>query len=46
MADFCLIPIGIGTSVSKEIAECQRILHKSGLKYSMHAYGTNVGKEQ
>ncbi|KAJ3413968.1 hypothetical protein HDV05_007257 [Chytridiales sp. JEL 0842] len=42
MADFCVIPIGLGTSVSKEIAECQRILAKSGLKYQMHSYGTNV----
>ncbi|KAF5330888.1 hypothetical protein D9619_005459 [Psilocybe cf. subviscida] len=43
VADFCLIPIGTGsTSVAEEVAECQRILAQSGLKYKMHGYGTNI----
>ena len=42
MIDFCLIPIGVGVSVSPYITECQRILADSGLSHSMHAYGTNV----
>lgn len=44
VADFCLIPIGTGhdPSVSEYIAECARILDKSGLKYQMHGYGTNL----
>ncbi|KAJ3826225.1 hypothetical protein F5880DRAFT_128144 [Lentinula raphanica] len=29
-------------SVAGYIAECQRILEKSGLKYKMHGYGTNL----
>ncbi|KAK7038008.1 YkoF-like protein [Favolaschia claudopus] len=34
VADFCLIPMGTGAvSVAAEIAECQRILSKSGLTY-------------
>ncbi|TKX23450.1 putative thiamine-binding protein [Elsinoe australis] len=42
-ADFCLIPLGTPTaSVSKEIADVQRLLAKSGLKYSMHSAGTTV----
>ncbi|KAF2677458.1 hypothetical protein K458DRAFT_423942 [Lentithecium fluviatile CBS 122367] len=42
-ADFCLIPLGTPTaSVSKEVAEVQRLLKKSGLKYSMHSAGTTV----
>ncbi len=40
--DFCVVPIGVGVSVSKYVAECQKILEKSGLNYKMHAYGTNV----
>ncbi|KAJ4499138.1 hypothetical protein C8R41DRAFT_86555 [Lentinula lateritia] len=41
--DFCLIPMGTGEpSVAGYIAECQRILEKSGLKYKMHGYGTNL----
>jgi len=43
-ADFCLIPLGTPTaSVSKEVAEVQRLLKKSGLNYSMHSAGTTVG---
>ncbi|KAJ7047143.1 hypothetical protein C8F04DRAFT_1062834 [Mycena alexandri] len=43
VADFCLIPIGTGEpSVAEYIAECQRVLEKSGLKYKMHGYGTNL----
>ena len=42
--DFCLIPLGTPTaSVSKEVAEVQRLLKKSGLEYSMHSAGTTVG---
>ncbi len=40
--DFCVVPIGVGVSVSKYIAECQKILKKNGLNYKLHAYGTNV----
>ncbi|KAF2714349.1 hypothetical protein K504DRAFT_367240 [Pleomassaria siparia CBS 279.74] len=43
IADFCLIPLGTPTaSVSKEVAEVQRILKRSGLEYSMHSAGTTV----
>ncbi len=44
-ADFCLIPLGTPTaSVSLQIADVQRLLKQSGLKYSMHSAGTTVGK--
>ncbi|KAG9018930.1 hypothetical protein FRB90_008123 [Tulasnella sp. 427] len=43
VADFCLIPIGTAeTSVAEYIAECQRVLEKSGLSFKMHGYGTNL----
>ncbi|EIN07041.1 hypothetical protein PUNSTDRAFT_53446 [Punctularia strigosozonata HHB-11173 SS5] len=43
VADFCLIPIGTGEpSVAIHVAECQRVLEKTGLKYKMHGYGTNI----
>lgn len=36
-SDFCLVPIGTGDpSVAEHVAECQRILEKSGLKYKVH----------
>ncbi|KAF2843075.1 cell wall biogenesis protein-like protein Ecm15 [Patellaria atrata CBS 101060] len=43
-ADFCLIPIGTssGASVSKEIAQVQRLLKMSGLNYSLHSAGTTL----
>ncbi|VDB94119.1 unnamed protein product [Peniophora sp. CBMAI 1063] len=43
-ADFCLIPIGTGNgpSVAEHVAECARVLEKTGLKYEMHGYGTNL----
>ncbi len=43
--DFCLIPLGVGVSVSKYVAECQKIFKEANLNYSMHAYGTNVEGE-
>jgi len=42
-ADFCLIPMGLSDpSVAIYIAECQRVLEKTGLVYKMHGYGTNI----
>jgi len=45
IVDFCLIPIGVGVSVSKYIAECEKILSDAGLKTHLHAYGTNIEGE-
>jgi len=42
IADVCIIPIGIGVSVSKEVTVCEHILAEAGLKTRLHAYGTNV----
>lgn len=42
IADFCVVPLGVGVSVSKYVAECQRIFARAGLKTQMHAYGTNI----
>ena len=45
IADLCLIPIGVGVSVSREIAACERVLSEAGLKIQLHAYGTNIEGE-
>ena len=45
IADLCLIPIGVGVSVSKEIAACERVFAEAGLKVNLHAYGTNIEGE-
>lgn len=43
--DLCVVPIGVGLSVSKYIAECENILKEAGLKTMLHAYGTNIEGE-
>ncbi|TLD30736.1 hypothetical protein PspLS_02138 [Pyricularia sp. CBS 133598] len=41
--DFCLVPVGTGNvSVANEVAEVQKLLKASGLKYTMHSAGTTV----
>lgn len=45
IADFCIIPLGVGVSLSKYVAACEKILRQSNLKVQLHAYGTNVEGE-
>ncbi len=42
IADICIVPIGVGVSVSKYVATCEKILKDAGLNPKLHAYGTNV----
>ncbi len=42
IVDLCVVPMGVGVSVSKQVAECQRIIAAAGLEHQMHAYGTNI----
>lgn len=45
IADLCLVPLGVGISVSKYIAECEKIFKDSGLNPRLHGYGTNIEGE-
>jgi uncharacterized protein (TIGR00106 family) len=45
IADLCIVPMGVGVSVSAYVAACQRILTKAGLDIQLHAYGTNIEGE-
>ena len=45
IVDLCVVPIGVGLSVSKYIAECEKIIKQAGLKSMLHAYGTNIEGE-
>jgi uncharacterized protein (TIGR00106 family) len=45
IVDFCLIPLGVGISLSPYVAECQRIIEARGLSHQMHSYGTNIEGE-
>lgn len=40
--DLCVVPIGVGASVSSYVAVCQRVIRDSGLSHQMHANGTNI----
>jgi len=43
--DLCVIPIGVGTSLSDYVAACQRVLRDAGLSTRLHAFGTNIEGE-
>ena len=45
IVDLCVVPIGVGVSVSEYVTACERVLRKAGLKTFMHAYGTNIEGE-
>ena len=45
IADLCVVPLGVGVSVSKYVAACERVLNEAGLETHMHAYGTNIEGE-
>ena len=45
IADICVIPLGVGLSVSEHVAACERIFAEAGLDHRLHAYGTNVEGE-
>ncbi len=43
--DLCVVPLGVGVSVSPYIAACQRVLTDAGLQPHLHAYGTTIEGE-
>lgn len=45
MVDLCVVPMGVGVSVSKHVAACEQVLSDAGLKTHLHAYGTNIEGE-
>jgi uncharacterized protein (TIGR00106 family) len=45
IVDVCIVPIGVGVSVSKYVVECQRVLTAAGLEPHLHPYGTTVEGE-
>jgi len=40
--DLCVVPLGVGLSVSKYVSACEPIIREAGLKSMLHAYGTNI----
>jgi uncharacterized protein (TIGR00106 family) len=42
IVELSVIPIGVGTSLSKYIAEVMTVIKESSLKYESHSMGTNI----
>ena len=45
IADLSIVPLGVGLSLSRYIAACEKVLTDAGLNPGLHAYGTNVEGE-
>ncbi|MBU5612224.1 MTH1187 family thiamine-binding protein [Geomonas azotofigens] len=45
MVDLCIVPLGVGVSLSSYIAACEKVLNDAGLKIALHSYGTNIEGE-
>lgn len=45
IADFMIIPIGVGVSLSRYVAACETVLSGTDLHTQLHANGTNVEGE-
>lgn len=45
LVDLCIVPLGVGVSLSTYIAECEKVLTAAGLKISLHSYGTDIEGE-
>ncbi len=43
--DLCVVPLGVGVSVSPYIAKCQEVLRAAGFPPHLHAYGTTIEGE-
>lgn len=45
MIDLCVVPMGVGVSVSEYVAECERLIRAAGLESELHPYGTVIEGE-
>jgi uncharacterized protein (TIGR00106 family) len=45
IVNLTLVPVGTGVSLSRYIAECEKVLSAAGLKTALHANGTNIEGE-
>lgn len=45
IVDLCVVPLGVGVSVSNYVAACERVLKEAGLETRLHAFGTNIEGE-
>jgi uncharacterized protein (TIGR00106 family) len=43
--DLCVVPLGVGVSLSAYVAACETVLQASGLSHALHANGTDIEGE-
>ena len=42
IADIAIIPLGVGLSLSRYVAACEKVFTEAGLEPRLHSNGTNV----
>lgn len=42
MIDLCVVPIGVGVSVSDHVAACERVIAAAGFSHQLHPFGTII----
>jgi len=45
IVDLCVIPLGVGVSLSRYVAACEKVLMEAELTFQLHANGTNIEGE-
>ncbi len=45
IAEFTVVPIGVGVSLSRYVAACERVLTELGVSHTLHANGTGLEGE-
>lgn len=45
LIDVSVVPLGVGLSLSRYVAACERVFAEAGLTPRLHAFGTNVEGE-
>lgn len=45
LVELCVVPLGVGLSLSEHVAICERIIREAGLKTMLHAFGTDIEGE-
>lgn len=45
IVDLCIVPIGVGVSLSPYVAASEKVLTEAGLNTVLHANGTNIEGE-
>jgi uncharacterized protein (TIGR00106 family) len=45
LIDLSIVPLGVGLSLSRYVAACERVFEEAGLKTELHANGTDIEGE-